>query len=404
MTSFRNSLTHIQKLPSAFWVVIAATLTNQVGNMAMVFLVVYLKIHLHFTLPRASFVYASCCAALLVSGSIAGALADRFGPARVMTIALFSNAAVLLCIPFVKHFWLVELTCIVWGAIFGTYKPAAQTFLTHISPHESYKITFSIYRLAWNLGMSIGPAIGGYMASHSFQTIFYFNGGANIFAGIFLVIGLRKFSGIQHAAPEITASRLVSGFKNLKYDKALRILALGLIPICMVFYQNASTLAVFIQEDLKFPLTFYGLLFTVNTLMIVFFELPINIATLTWPARRSMLVGSFFISLGFSGFLLASTEWHVIFLVILFSLGEMILFPTASSYVAENAPIQQRGNYMSVYTTSVNIGLLLGPWAGAMVMHHFTSVGLWITCGIWGLASILIFIYLPDSKYDKLAR
>lgn len=395
---------HIKKLPNAFWVVIAATLTNQVGNMAMVFLVVYLKIHLHFSLPRASFIYASCCAALLISGSIAGALADRFGAARIMAIVLFSNAAILLCIPFVHHFWLIELFCIIWGGVFGIYKPAAQTFITHISPHESYKITFSIYRLAWNLGMSIGPAIGGYMAAHSFQTIFYFNGCANIFAGIFLVIGLRKFPGIQHPVPEITASSLVSGFKNLKYDKALRILTLGLIPICMVFYQNSSTLAVFLQEDLKFPLTFYGLLFTVNTLMIVFFELPINIATISWPARRSMSIGSFFLGLGFCGFLFASTEWHVIFLVILFSIGEMILFPTASSYVAEIAPVTQRGNYMSVYTTSVNIGLLLGPWAGAMVMHHLTSIGLWIACGIWGLISVVIFLYLPPSKYGKLTQ
>jgi MFS family permease len=100
--------------------------------------------------------------------------------------------------------------------------------------------------------------------------------------------------------------------------------------------------------------------------------------------------------------LFASAGWHVIFLVILYTIGEMIIFPTASSYVAEIAPISQRGNYMSIYATSINIGLLLGPWAGAMVMHHFTSIGLWIACGVWGLLSVLIFLYLPSSKYDKL--
>jgi MFS family permease len=145
MTGIRHSLAHIQKLPWAFWVVIASTLTNQVGNMALAFLVVYLKIHLHYSLPKASIVYAACCGGMLVSGSIAGPLADRYGPQRVMAIVLFLNAAVLLCIPFVQHFLYVTILCIFWGIFFGMYKPAAQTFIAHISPPESYKITFCTF-------------------------------------------------------------------------------------------------------------------------------------------------------------------------------------------------------------------------------------------------------------------
>ena len=161
-------------MPPAFWVVISVTLINQLGNMAMMFLVAYLTIYFHFTLPMASLVYASLCGALLISGTVGGPIADYFGPARVMAVVLCANAAVLLCIPFFHRFWGIELMCILWGIVFGMYRPAAQTFLTHVAPRNSYKVTFSIYRLVWNLGMSIGPAIGGYLSTHSFQLIFFF--------------------------------------------------------------------------------------------------------------------------------------------------------------------------------------------------------------------------------------
>lgn len=72
MTAFRHNFIDIKNPPPAFWVVIAATLINQLGNMAMVFLVTYLTIHLNFSLPQSSFIYASCCAALFISEIMAG--------------------------------------------------------------------------------------------------------------------------------------------------------------------------------------------------------------------------------------------------------------------------------------------------------------------------------------------
>jgi MFS family permease len=402
MTAFRHSFTHIRNLPFAFWIVIVATLINQLGNMAMVFLVPYLTIHLHFSLPLSSFIYAAFCAALLISGVMAGPLADRFGPSRVMATVLCTNAAVLLFMPLATHFLSILLMCLLWGCVFGMYKPAAQTFLTHIAPRDSFKVTFSIYRLAWNLGMSIGPAIGGYLAVHSFYSIFIFNGSANFLASLILILGLKYCPGVNHRPMIHPNAMLIPDFKAFKFDKGLRLLVLGMIPVCMVFYQNQSTMPIFINQELHLPLSFYGLLFTINTLMIVFFELPLNIATLHWPASRSLSIGSLLIGLGFCGFLLVSSAWEVAMIIVVFTIGEMILFPTASSYIAEIAPEHSRGNYMSILSTSINLGLLIGPWSGALLMHHLTSKSLWIACGLWGLLAAGIFQYLNKPKYDKL--
>lgn len=391
MTALRHSFTHIKQLPSVFWVIIAAVLANQLGNMALFFLVPYLATH--FTLPFASFAYASCCAGLLVGGFFSGMIANRIGAVKLMTITLGLNALIVFGIPMLTRFWSIELTCILWGSIFGLFRPATQTFLSYVSSPESYKITFSIYRLANNLGLSVGPAIGGYLAVHSFPLIFIFNGSANIVAALILILGLTHRSCKDLASTTQPLSPPPS-FRDLKQDPILRIFLMGMIPISMVFYQLSSTLPIFIHEYLHFPLSFYGLLFTFNTLLIVFFELPLNIATLHWSPRRNMIVGSFLISLGYGGYAWVSQSWEIFLLTGVWTLGEMILFPAATAYIAQISTEKKRANYISLFTTITNLGLFLGPWAGAVVMQHWASTGLWLTCGAWGVVSIILFYFL----------
>ena len=390
MTALRHSFTHIKGMPPAFWVVIAAVLINQLGNMAIAFLVLYLTVKFGFPLPWAAFAYACCCGALLISGIFAGIISDRFGSVKVMATALSLNAIVLLCFPLVKNFVGIVFMCIVWGTVFGLFRPSAQTFLSHISPRESYKVTFSIYRLANNLGATLGPAVGGYLATRSFSLIFFANGVANILATIILVLGLAHKTWITHS-PLSSQIKIKESFLILIHDHTLRIFLLGMLPVSMVFFQLSSSLPYFLHQVLHFPLSFYGLLFTFSTLLIVFFELPLNIATLSWSAAKSLMVGSLLIGIGYAAYSLASQEWHILFLTAIWTAGEIILFPAANAFAAEIASENHRGNYMSLFATSTNLGMLLGPWSGAMVMHHFSPTVLWLFCGGLAILSILIF-------------
>ncbi len=399
MTSFRHTFIHIKQLPNSFWVVISSTFINQFGSMGLVFLIPYLTIHFKFSLPQGTFAYAVCTFSILLSGIVGGSLADRFGPARVMSIALILNGGILLGFPFLHHYLSILLMSFFWGFTLGVYRPASQTLLASLSRLGLYKITFSIYRLAVNAGMSIGPAFGGYLAMRSFSMIFIIGGMANIFGGLILTLGLIRKSWKNF--PQISIPKVELGFKYLRDDTTLRLIAVGMIPISMVLYQHCSTLSIFFHRDLHFSLQIYGLMFSLNTLMIVFFELPLNIATLSWSARRCLVIGSCFITLGFVGYLLVSTPWEAMLCTVIWTTGEMIVMPTSSSYIASISPINNRGNYMSIYSTSTNLGMFLGPWIGGLVMHQFTSKGLWIACGLWGLCSILIFSFVNKQSTSR---
>lgn len=398
MSAFRDTYHYIRHFSPTFWLVIFASFLNQTGNMAFVFLLVYLNQYVGLSLAQSSFTFAIFSASMLATGILCGNLIDRVGAGRTMIFSLFVNGIVLITFPFLHSYAAILGMCMMWGVTFGIYRPASQALISSLSTTGMHKVTFSVFRLAQNLGMSIGPALGGYLAHYSFPALFFANGTANLLACCLLFFSLFRTNLFKSQSDK--SYRAPINLNWLRHDVRLRIFMLGMIPVSMVFFQHESTLSVFLKTDLQLPLSFYGLLFTINTLLIVSLELLLNVFMMNWPYRANFMIGSALIIAGFAGLFFATHAWHIIVLTVLWTFGEMILYPSASSYIADIAPIEHRGSYMSLFSTSTNVGLFFGPWAGASLMGHIGGRGLWLACGLWGLLSVIIFYFTrePESR------
>ena len=387
--NFNKTISIIKNYPPIFWLLIGGAFLNQAGNMAFVFLVPYLTLHMGFSIAQAAIAFATFGFSTLISGIIGGSLVDRLGPVRIMVSALFLTGATLLFFPWVKQYHSILFMCMLWGMGFGLFRPSVKTFVSFLTPVEFHRISFSIYRWALNLGMSIGPAVAGFIAMHSFPSIFVINALANIVTGIVFLIGFFPTPWFTYRPS--TASTFEFSLKWLWQDARLRTVLMGLVLIEIVFVQHQSLLSLFLTEHLGFSLSFYGLLFTLNTVIIVFCELPLNVLTFHWTPRINLMLGSLLIAIGFTGLAFATVKWQVLLLAVFWTFGEMIMFPTATAYVSEISPEKNRGSYMSLLDATDHLGLCLGPWIGALIVGHFAMNSLWIACGLFGLTSILFF-------------
>lgn len=388
MAHFINKIEAIRQLPSAFWIVILATLLNQTGNMVIVFIMLYLSQSMHFTLTASALAYGIFSLSTLIASLFGGNSIDKIGALKVMILTIFFNGLILSLFPFVTNLFVIDLLCFLWGLTYGMYRPASQTFVSYLGKGQ-YRIIFSIYRLAQNLGMSIGPAVGGLLAAYSYPAIFYLNSIANFSAACILFFGLTKSPWFHHR--DHSANSIYGGIKCLAQDKSLRWFVLGMLPISMVFFQHDATLAIFITQDLDLSVKFFGLLYTLNTVLIVLFELPINMLIANWRYRTHFVLAALMITLSFTALSQATHAMQIIFLAILWTIGEMLLYPAAGSYIAEIAPAELRGNYMSLYSACSNGGMLLGPLLGGAIMQHYGAINLWYLCGLWGLLSVYLF-------------
>src|SRR5262249_17820364 len=158
--------------------------------------------------------------------------------------------------------------------------------VSDLAPTPLRRQAFALNRLAINLGMSVGPAAGGFLAAHSFQMLFWVDGATSIAAAaILFFFPLRLHSVDAHAAGAKPSRGAIAG-------KRLRDVILWLLPVILVFFQHEGPLPVWMVEALGLPTQSFGLLFTLNTLLIVFLEVRLNGLTAHWSPARALSVGS----------------------------------------------------------------------------------------------------------------
>jgi len=149
---------------------------------------------------------------------------------------------------------------------------------------------------------------------------------------------------------------------------------------------------------------FYGTLFTINTLLIVALEVPLNAATSRWPNTWSLVVGSLLFAIGFGALAFVSSAPGILAMVIVWTFGEMMLFPAMAAHLGEIAPVSLRGTYMGAYSMSLSVALTLGPWLGTQLLARAGPVGVWsVMFALGALAAVMMVYAAPPHRRRRAA-
>src|SRR3982074_461414 len=272
-------------LPREVWLLFATNLINRAGMMVLPFLVLYLTRELGFSLARAGSMLAVYGASAIMFGPIGGRLSDRIGAPPVMRVSLIASGLVLLLFPLAKSLAGVTAMTVLGAGCAEMFRPASLAAITHVVAPEQRRQAFALNRLAINLGMSIGPALGGFLATVSFHAMFAVDAVTTLLAGAVLALTpWRAFSGVNSEARN--GSGESAGTGPITPDSAFLIFLGGVFLVGIVFFQHESALPLYLVQYLHLSPAFYGMLFTINTLLIVALEVPLNTATLHWSNTR----------------------------------------------------------------------------------------------------------------------
>ena len=422
----------LKNLPREMWILSAATLVNRSGTMVLAFLVLYVTHTLGVTPARAALALMVYGVAALLVMPLAGILSDRVGPLPIMKGSLFLTGFLLLLFPLAKSYGAILLMTFAFAVLNESVRPASLSMVSDLVPPAQRKAAFALSRLAANLGMSVGPAIGGILAVYSFRWLFVVDGTTSILAGVVLALAPMRSVGRQKThepewadatdlGREIEADTLTplatlhpaADLRAFRDPRMLYFLA-ALIPVQLVFFQFTSTLPLFLVRYLHFPESVYGTIFTVNTLLIVAMEVPLNTAMAHWTHRHTLMLGAFLYAVGFGSYALVGIAPFgktagAFAAVVIWTFGEMILMPGSSAYAAELAPPERRGEYMGLYTMSFNIAFAVGPWLGASILGKWGATTMWGAAFVSGCISTTLMSRTgprkgPDLNQRSLAR
>ncbi|HVO30387.1 MAG TPA: MFS transporter, partial [bacterium] len=233
--------------PREIWALCAATLVNRVGTMIVPFLVLYLTESRHFSESAAGGVLALYGFGSLIASPISGSLSDRLGPLRVMIAALALAGTIALTFPFLPGFAPVVAAAFAYALVGELVRPASLTIVSTYSDPERRKAAFALNRMVINLGMSIGPALGGFLSAVSFPLLFWVDGATSIAGAAVLFLATRS---ARRRAPLASGGTRATGVsaRGLR-DRRLLHALLAIVPVGIVFFQFESALPLYLVRQ-----------------------------------------------------------------------------------------------------------------------------------------------------------
>jgi MFS family permease len=371
-------LASVRALPRAAWVLFFGTFLNKFGGFVVPFLTLYLTDR-GYTIGQAGLAVSAYGVGNIGASLLGGHLADKLGRRQTILFSMFSGAAAMMLLSQAHGLAMIIALTALTGLANEFYRPASQALLADIVPAPEQRVTaFAALRVSFNAGFAFGPATAGLLAAYGYFWLFAGDAATSVLFGLVALLALPKGS-----RGTMSNASWSDALKVLRRDRKLHQLLLANFAIGLVFFQLASTFGLYV-EHLGFSPAVYGAVVSLNGALIVFCELPLTRLTRRFPARRVMATGHILCAAGFALNAFAHSIAALVLCMIVFTIGEMIMMPTAAAYLANLAPAEMRGRYMGVSGLTWATALITGPVCG-MKLFESAPTTYWLACGGLGL-------------------
>lgn len=374
---------NVRELPRAAWIVSAGAFVNRFGSFVSVFLVLYLTAE-GYSAAAAGTAAGAYGIGHLAASAIGGYLTDRIGRRETIVLSMYSSAAAMLALSQASGLGPITFFVFLIGLSSELYRPATSALLADLVPPQQRVAAFAVWRLAVNAGFALGPAAAGFLADRSFFWLFAGDAATSVVFGTIALVSLPR------GRPAAEAHEERGSVGAILRDRTFVAFLVASVGITYVYLQSMSVLALHVKAE-GLSTSDFGLLVSLNGLLVVFLELPIASVTQRLDARRVIAAGFFLTGLGFAFTAYASSMPALAATVVLWTIGEVVDAPVASAYVAELAPPHMRGRYMGAWGLTWSLGLMLAPSVGTRFFAAAPD-GAWIACGVIGAAAAAIVL------------
>jgi len=390
--------------PNQFWLMAFGMLIGTMGSsMIWPFLMIYVSETLSVGLTVVASMMSINAAMNLLFSFLAGPVTDRVGRKWVMVISLAGNGLCYVLMSFAGSVPAFAILMGLRGAFMPLYRVGSDAMMADMIPQEKRADGYAVLRMSNNLGIALGPAIGGFITSSSYAVGFYI-AAAGLITYSLLLAFLAKETLQKDLSVEAVKERF-GGYGQIFRDKPF-------INFNLIFTLTAVTaamiwvlLAVYTKQNYGIPEKLYGFIPATNAIMVVTLQILITRFTKRYNPVRMVALGAGFyvvanliIGVGFA-------YWMFWGAMVVMTLGELIMVPTATTYVANLAPPDKRGRYMSIHGMTNGISMGIGPLLGGFLSDSVSPHAPWFFAALIGSISIVLyFLFIKRSASEPVQK
>jgi predicted MFS family arabinose efflux permease len=368
--------------------VLAVSLVGSIaGSSAYPFMGIWAIRHLHAPQSRLAFAYLIGAVLAGTMGYAAGHWSDRVGRRPMILAGWGFQAIVPLLLIAVGQHVLAGLALLALLPVFGSLGGAAdQAMIADLVAPERQEVAYASVRVASNLGVTIGPPLGGLLLiGGSWNHLFL---GTLVLSLAGFAIAVRYIPRGGAYAPEGPPQR--GSFAVIIRDSPFLLFMAASMFATMTYIATETLLPISVTTTHHLAPAAWGVLMILNPLAVTVFQLRLTRWTSSIPASLKLgiampLMGVPFLLLNVNG-----SAPVIAVVIVLFVTGEMLWVPTSQAVVAALAPSDIRGAYMGAFGGTWSVGWALTPFLGLQVRNAYGDATMWMcVAGVGVLAGIL---------------
>src|SRR5215210_7012998 len=327
LAAYREAFSGLNR---SVWLLALTTLVNRSGTMVLPFLILYLTQKQGFEPTDAGKALGIYGLGGVLGSYLGGWLCDRMPPRRVMVGSLALAGIGFICLGQLDSRAAILVNIFLLALVGEGFRPANSAAVAMASPPELRTRAFALNRLAINLGMSLGPSIGGFLAMIDYGWLFVVDGVSSLLAATVLAVALH----MEERKPGEAAKPVAGSERSPWRDGPFLAMMVLFFLLAMITFQIASTFPLTLRDLYGFKEGRIGLVLAVNTVIIVLFEMVLVHRVANRDPLWIVGIGGLIFGLGMALLPFGSGFAFAAFTVVIWTVGEMLAFPMSTGAVA----------------------------------------------------------------------
>jgi predicted MFS family arabinose efflux permease len=370
-----TSLLHLYKksfegLRREVWTLALAMFINRSGSMVLLFTSLYMTRELHFTVGDAGLVMSFYGIGSVLGSYFGGWLSDRIWYRHVIIGSLLISGFVLLLLLWATSPLALSLIIFAYAFTADIFRPANSKAIAVFSDDSNRTRSLSLVRLAVNLGFTVGPAAGGFIALYLGYKWLFIIDAMTGFAAAGLLYAVIPATAREREAPTPSDAKTGSSAYRDRYY-LIFVVMVALYGTC--FFQIFASIPQYFNQVCHYNEDTIGLLMALNGFLVVLVEMPLVLLMEKFSnTYRFILLGVACLPVCFLFLLLGGQSMLIaIAYTVVITFSEIFAMPFMMN-IAITRPVPERqGQYAALYSIAYGIANIAAPVAGLGIAHQY---------------------------------
>ncbi|WP_379127027.1 MDR family MFS transporter [Paenibacillus sp. sgz500958] len=364
---------HLRHIHPLAWTIIIGTMFGRlVTSMSIPFLSIYLTQVLGASPTQTGFTVAVSSLAGVMVSFYGGYISDVVGRRIVMLVSVFGWASVFFGFSAAQHLWVFFLINTLNGLCRAVFEPTSRALLSDITPPDNKLLVFNLRYAAVNLGVVFGPIIGLQLGSAKSTFPFLIAGIVYVAYGIVLFMQFKVHHKSLPGKSTAVAPRLKIALATTGRDRVFLPVLIGTIFCVLGYGHFSSTLAQYLAMNPLFTDggKVFSYMLSLNAVTVLVVQYPIVRTASKFPPLVPLILGNTCVALSLLLFGLAGGIALLMFSVVLFTIGEVLLFTMMDMLIDRIAKPEWKGTYFGTIGFN-NLGNVIAPIFGGLLLDHY---------------------------------